>query len=47
MHQLGSLLFGLGLFLSRRGASGLWLQLLAKPGHIDPTYMRYENVVVY
>ncbi len=34
--QLGSLLFGLGLFLSRRGASGLWLQLLAKPGHIDP-----------
>lgn len=34
--QLGSLLFGLGLFLSRRGPSGLWLQLLAKPGHIDP-----------
>jgi tetratricopeptide (TPR) repeat protein len=42
--QLSSLLFSLGFFLHQRGASGLWLQLVADNGKIDNLHLALEQV---
>jgi tetratricopeptide (TPR) repeat protein len=42
--QLSSLLFSLGYFLHQRGASGLWLQLVADHGKIENFQLALEQV---
>lgn len=42
--QLGSLLFSLGYFLHQRGASGLWLQLVADGGKLSSLPLALEQV---
>lgn len=41
--QLGSLLFSLGYFLHQRGASGLWLQLVADGGKLSSLPVALEQ----
>ncbi len=41
--QLSSLLFSLGFFLHRHGASGLWLQLVADNGKIENPHVALEQ----
>ncbi len=41
--QLSSLLFSLGYFLHREGASGLWLQLVADHGQLDNLPLALEQ----